>query len=720
MRTAVVKEVAGKYWRDIAVIKLGIDNKIEAPEGYEPTDAEAAAIAGEIDTYSFPSHVRLASLQNLPDMIKNAAEEDIYEFRDERNMIVMLQQRINPKEDDENKRYVPWTFWDDNVWRAAEPEGGLPLWGMEQLKDASTVFIHEGAKAAKIVRTMVEKWALRVARTGKPTEIHPWLEELSGAAHVGWIGGALSPYRTDWSAIMRLGIKRAYIVSDNDGPGVSAVAPISQMLRIPTFHVQFTSEFPVGFDLGDSFPDKMFRNINGVKHYVGPSFASCIHPATWATDLFVPKKGRPTVTLRDHFKGMWSYVEETDIWVCNDMTNVIRPEKILNNMLAGFSHTKETCKLMSGAYRGRSVKLSYRPDLPSGLIAQGETSAINLHQPPQIKTVPGDIAPFLEFMEYMFPVAKDRDAMLRWCATLIAHPELRMEYGCLLISETQGIGKTTLGQKILSPLVGENNTGFPSESDITDSNFNDWVANKRLLVIGEIYSGHSWKAYNRLKGYITDDKIEVNQKFMRQYKIENWVHIFACSNSLKALKIEEGDRRWLVPKVTEHKWPVEKFRFFNNWINSGGLSIIKAWAAGYGDYVQKGEKAPDSSVKDELIRESFSDEEKEAESLAEAIQASGEECTLALKEVVNWTKQKVGGRSFASDHQIKKALLRQGMVASSKRLRISGTLQVILISPALFNAHKSAIEGEEMTGDEQTAFLKKHMKSPESLTSTAM
>lgn len=720
MRTAVVKEIKGKYWRDIAVVKLGIDNKIEAPEGYEPTDAEAAAIAGEVSTFSFPEHVRLSSLQNLPDMIKNAAEEDIYEFRDEHDKIVMLQQRIDPKEDDGNKRYVPWTYWDDGKWRAAEPEGGLPLWGLDQLKDNATVFIHEGAKAAKIVRTMVDKWAKRVARTGKATDIHPWLEELGGAAHVGWIGGALSPYRTDWSAIMRLGIKRAYIVSDNDTPGLSAVAPISQMLRIPTFHVQFTNEFPIGFDLGDTFPKDMFRDINGAKHYIGPSFHSCVHPATWATDRIIPKKGKPMITLRDHFKGQWSYVEETDIWVCNDMTNVIRPEKILNTMLSGFSHSSSTCTLMASAYRGRSVKLSYRPDLESGLIAQGETSAINLHRPPQIKSTPGDIKPFMDFMIYMFPVKKDRDAMLRWCATLIAQPGLRMEYGVLLISETQGIGKTTLGQKILSPLVGENNTGFPSESDITDSNFNDWVANKRLLVIGEIYSGHSWKAYNRLKGYITDDKIEVNQKFMRQYKIENWVHIFACSNSLKALKIEEGDRRWLVPKVTEHKWEVEKFRFFNNWINSGGLSIIKNWAEGYGDYVQKGEKAPDSSVKDELIRESFSDEEKEAESLAEGIAASGEECTLALKEVVNWTKQKVGGRSFASDHQIKKSLIRQGMVPSNKRLRIAGTLQVILISKNLFMANKEFLEGEEHDGTELTDFLKKYMKSPASLTSTEM
>lgn len=721
MRTAVVKEIQGKYWRDVAVIKYGTDGKIDAPENYEPTEAEIAAIDGDHGKYSFPAHVRLAKLINLPDILKNADKESIYEFRDERDQIIMLQQRIDPKAEQEEqaKRYVPWTYWDDDQWRKAEPEGGLPLWGLDQLKDHSTVFIHEGAKAAKIVRDMVTKWSQNRGST-KGTLIHPWLEELSGAAHVGWIGGALSPYRTDWGAIMRLGIKRAYIVSDNDGPGVAAVAPISTMLRIPTFHVQFTNEFPVGFDLGDDFPKAMFKEINGVKHYVGPGFQSCVHPATWATDRIVPKKGKPTIMLRENFKGMWSYVEEADVYVCNEMTNIVRPEKILNTMLSGFSHSSNTCQLMAAAYRGRNVKLSYRPDLASGLIAQGETSAINLHRPTQIKSAPGDIKPFLDFMGYMFPIKEDRHQMLRWCATLIAKPGMRMEYGVLLISEMQGIGKTTLGQKILSPLVGENNTGFPSESDVTDSSFNEWLANKRLIVIGEIYSGHSWKAYQKLKGYITDDKIEVNQKFMRQYKIENWIHVFACSNSLKALKIEEQDRRWLVPKVTEHKWERDRFRDFNNWINSGGLSIVKHWAEQYGDYVEKGEKAPNSSVKDELIRESYSDEEREAEALAEGVKDADIQCVLALKAVAQWSKQKVGGRAFSSDHQIKKALMRQGMVMASKRIRVAGTLQVIMISPALFEANRAFLESEEHEGAEIIDFLRKYLKTAEELSSTSM
>ena len=36
-----------------------------------------------------------------------------------------------------------------------------------------------------------------------------------------------------------------------------------------------------------------------------------------------------------------------------------------------------------------------------------------------------------------------------------------MLYGLLLVSETQGVGKTTLGERILAPLVGWHNVSVP-------------------------------------------------------------------------------------------------------------------------------------------------------------------------------------------------------------------------------------------------------------------
>jgi hypothetical protein len=163
--------------------------------------------------------------------------------------------------------------------------------------------------------------------------------------HLGYTGGALSPGRTDWSVLAKEGIKRAFIVADNDRPGRSAVPKIAEQLHMPTCAVQFTSEFPASFDLADPFPDTMFSDDTMHRYYTGPTFHQCLHIATWATDLVTPEKGRPYPVLRDSFKEMWAYVEEIDEFVSKESSPIVRPAAILDRMLAPFSHTSETSKV---------------------------------------------------------------------------------------------------------------------------------------------------------------------------------------------------------------------------------------------------------------------------------------------------------------------------------------------------------------------------------------
>jgi hypothetical protein len=96
--------------------------------------------------------------------------------------------------------------------------------------------------------------------------------------------------------------------------------------------------------------------------------------------------------------------------------------------------------------------------------------------------------------------------------------------------------------------VGLHNVSFPTEKQVTDSVFNSWAVHKRLAVVNEIYVGHSKKAYDNLKSYITDGRLSVEEKYQKPYDITNWVHIFACSNSLRALRLAYEDRRWFVPR----------------------------------------------------------------------------------------------------------------------------------------------------------------------------
>lgn len=706
LRTMVVKEMQGKYWRDIAVIYVDQDGTVKAPQGMEPTDNEASLIKSECASVTWPQLKPTKNIMKAPAAWKGVDPENLFYFHSSEGHIIMVQQRIN--DSDGGKAYVPWTFWDDDEWRMMEPEGKLPFWGADQLNDHATVFIHEGAKAARHVRRMVEG---KTPEDRRRLKEHPWGEELAHAAHIGWIGGALSPSRTDWSLLKKLGIKRAYIVSDNDEPGVAAVPAIAFQLRLPTFHVQFTSEWPTSFDLADEFPKKMFKKTNGATYYIGPSFRSCLHPATWATDQIPNAKGKPTTVLREEFKNMWAYVEEADMFVCKEMPEILRPETIVNKMLAAFSHTNNTAMLMVRAYRGRNTKLCYRPDILGRVVTDKTTSAVNLHTPTHIKSVPGDAGPWLEFLAYLFPQEEERKQVMRWCATLIARPDIKMHYGMLLVSETQGIGKTTLGANILAPLVGDHNVGFPSESDIVDSPFNGWVANKRLIIIGEIYSGHSWKAYNKLKSYITDKDIEFNQKYQKAYRVENWAHVLASSNSRKALKMEEKDRRWFYPMITEVKWPREKFHALHEWLSSGGIQIIRHWAEQYGDYVAVGEQAPMTELKKQMIKDSRSEAAQDLADLCEAVAIDGIPVTLAMKDITSWIRARHGARQFDTDYELRKTAVDTGFVVYDKRIKIGSQMQYVLLSPAFVTANPE-LKSSNLSDGEKADIIRRMNKAP--------
>ena len=715
IRTAVVKQIHGAYWTDLATIRVGKDGKVDAPEAYMPTEVEAALIRAECAEVIWPEAIAIPKNYKLPKDLQRVEAERIFEYKDLSGQIVMLRERVENAEGGE-KSYIPYTFWNDGEWRKAEPEGALPLYGLETIGDHSTAFVHEGEKAARFVRRLInpntdeEKAALAA---------HPWGAELSAAAHLGWQGGALTPHRTDWDILRKTGLKRIIIVADNDTPGKSAVPKIAQRLRgMTVFSIEFSDQFPGSFDLADPFPERMFADIGGKRHYTGPAFRSMMNPATWATDILPnPEgKGRPISVLREEFRSMWVWVEESDVYVCKEMPEIIRNASIFDGMVAPFSHVGNTSTLLKKKYQGRECRLAYRPDIKARMISDGMTSAVNLHTPTTIRAAEGDAGPWLEFLEYLFPIESERHEVAKWCATLIARPDVRMLYGLLLISTRQGMGKSTLGERILAPLVGMQNVGFPSERDIVESNFNSWIANKRLVVIGEIYTGQSWKAYNTLKSYVTDKSINVNEKFQRPYVVENWAHILACSNSQKALRIEETDRRWYYPSIGDTAWSTEKFAQFHDWVAAGGLSIIKRWAETFGDYVRTGQHSPMTASKQALINESKSEAMVLFEGFMDGVADKGKEIAVGMNWLRKWLEAE-RGRLFESGLDLKRAAKSKGWEVSPERMTLDSVHQDVLLSPLLLR--KLQAEGG-LPAAEYRAKVRAHLKKPDEVSENSM
>jgi Family of unknown function (DUF5906) len=316
----------------------------------------------------------------------------------------------------------------------------------------------------------------------------------------------------------------------------------------------------------------------------------------------------------------------------------------------------------------------YRPGDPQGIVNITGRRCINTHRPTAIVAVKGSAWPFFRFMRHLIPDQIDRRHVLRWIATLVVRTDIHMSVIILLlISTTQGVGKTTLILDILRPLVGPWNTSCPTEKEIVGSDFDEWKAHKRLACVNEIYSGKSRKMYDALKE-MTDATTRINRKYLPRYEVENYLHVAACSNSEAALHLGDEDRRTLVPRVTDKIKPKEYWTEFHDWLRSGGLERIRyaleRLANRKGFVIERGERAPMTSMKREIIEASRSPGQLLAHDLGrKAIEMEDDrgrpvKVILAVDEVRRWVAERRGINDVNNDKLERAQTIRKALVAA--------------------------------------------------------
>jgi hypothetical protein len=622
------------YWHDQVRIKVDKNGEINVEPGYmlrdeidlaafEPDENERAEIAAEVTTKPFPRAIPFCE-DDIARNMTGIDPDELYPYHEPSgDLFTMIQWR---RENEEGESYwLTYTLWSDNVWRKMEPPL-LPLFGLERQfgKDhqkyaRARIMIHEGAKVPRRVYEMLKKGG------------HPLHEELDRYVHFGWPGGVNRVRSVDWSPIKKLDSGyHVTLACDNDVGGINAATEISRILQSRSLTaLKFDDRFPSTFDFADAWPTKHKGWWQG-KHYRGPRLDDFLFPATWATKATKnPKdKNKPIWKITDRFAAEWLWVESQDAFVNRQQPNVLRKRAAFNSRVRSFSDIEDTARLFDRSEAQKCDGLAYEPGEPSGVITVGGERLVNLYRPSEIKPIKGDPRPFIRFMLHLAPNRKERRFVLRWITTLVARPWVKMSVANLLVSERQGVGKTTLGE-ILARLVGLHNTSFPSEKEIIESGFTSWIRNKRLVVINEIYPGRSKssrKMYDVLKDKITDPHIDVNEKYLKPHTISNHANFLAFSNSMQALHLDDADRRWFVPEVTED--PRNKAYwdgFYAWWKNGDGLGVIFAWlhklAENPAFVIDAGEHAPSSDAKKEVVEESMSDAERIAFELGEHVAA---------------------------------------------------------------------------------------------------
>lgn len=675
--------ITGAWLRQEKLTDAGINSarRVEMVDGYpRPTGwarfrADAVQVGGavtapapelvrqmlaEISAAGFPKMVTLTAIGEPPPGV-NLNDNNVFVCHDFEGRVAMVHQRYDVEG---GKGFLPWTKWDDGQWRKIEPEV-LPFYGLPGANEHGTLILHEGSKAAARVKRLL-------SGEEEPNRA-PWLEEMRWAAHVGWVGGVHAVDRSDWRSLAAMGWKRVIIIADNDVKGMRAAPEIAVHFPANVFILAFDQRFKDGFDCGDLWPAELFDEDG---FYTGPSMEECLRPATMATRLLPPQgPGRPPSVIRREFAETVAYSISPPRFMLRHRPSRDMSAEEFNALVAPFSHArKETASKLLDELECQHDRIIYHPAHAPGSLTVGDQRCFNVFEPSRVRPIEGDATLWEEYLAHLIPEEDERALVKRWLATLIAVRSVRMRYGLLLISVTHGVGKNTLA-KVLQRLLGPANVSFPSEHSVVESQFNGWLTRKLLIFIAEIYSGHSRKANDKLKAVLADDDIEVNQKGIDQYRLDNWATVIACSNSEAALYLDGEDRRWFVPAVAETLMPGAWWKRFYAWIAGQGPGIILQWAHQYvadHGHVQTGDHAPSSKRKMAIAQASRSEGQQLAAQFAENLIAHPAKAIVSIRDVRKWIALQRGFRRAGGEADIGDRRLERPATITSVLKKIEG------------------------------------------------
>lgn len=145
----------------------------------------------------------------------------------------------------------------------------------------------------------------------------------------------------------------------------------------------------------------------------------------------------------------------------------------------------------------------------------------------------------------LFVTEKRKHYFINWLST--AFNTLKKNGTAIVLRGIPGTGKNVLYENIIEYAIGKNYCVTIGNDDLK-SNFNATLENRLFVLANEIKGdfrdGNA--SYEKLKQYITDTEMRVEQKGIDSRKIINYFNMLVFSNNQTPLQIQGGDRRYTI------------------------------------------------------------------------------------------------------------------------------------------------------------------------------
>ena len=207
------------------------------------------------------------------------------------------------------------------------------------------------------------------------------------------------------------------------------------------------------------------------------------------------------------------------------------------------------------------------PEKPGGEVMDGSKRLWNTCQMPTEWGAEGDVGPWLELMENVYE--KHMHTIIKRMAFDIQYPSAKPQWHELVIGK-HGLGKN-LTKTPLRNHFGE--MASTINATALEGSFQSFMVRKKHLEIVELDAVGS-RVFNKHKDLLatSDPWYEVNEKFLRPYRIKNVVSTWLSSNEVDPLSLSPTERRIFVvhkrSKMLPKKTLLDTFQWMKeNWKN---------------------------------------------------------------------------------------------------------------------------------------------------------
>jgi hypothetical protein len=189
---------------------------------------------------------------------------------------------------------------------------------------------------------------------------------------------------------------------------------------------------------------------------------------------------------------------------------------------------------------------------PAGAYNIWDGFAVERYEPGvrEVSTDSDGVRQILSFLDVL--CNRDRevtDYLLDWMAHPFQHPSVKNQVAIVLRGE-QGVGKNRTTD-LLSLMLGEDktlNTSTPSTT--LYGTYTNLREGKFLIVVNEAHGSDNIANNEKLKDIITSSTFVSNAKYLNAYTMSCYARMMFTTNNDNCLKLESGDRRFLVIDVS--------------------------------------------------------------------------------------------------------------------------------------------------------------------------